>query len=38
MQPEAMTTIEKYIFRAKSRDLITSLAVCKYIYTARFFL
>ena len=38
MQPEAMTTIKKYLFRAKSRDLITCLIACKHIYTARFFL
>ena len=38
MQPKAMTTIEKYLSRAKSRNLITCLAAYKHIYTARFFL
>ena len=38
MQPETITIIEKYLFRAKLRDLITYLTTYKYIYTARFFL
>ena len=36
MQPEAITTIEKYLFRVKLYNLITCLAVYKYIILLAF--
>ena len=38
MQPEAMTTMKKYLFRAKSRDLITCLTAYKHIFFISLFL